>query len=92
MAGPPYDDVVPFARRIVETYPDRVLWGSDWPHPNLTSHMPDDGALVAAEAMLEVLTNEPLRTDLVERGRVRLRHFHPDNARAILLDHLSRLA
>ena len=45
--GPPgYDDVVPFARRIVETFPDRVLWGTDWPHPNLKSHMPDDGQLV----------------------------------------------
>jgi 2-pyrone-4,6-dicarboxylate lactonase len=45
--GPPrYDDVVPFARRIVETFPERVLWGTDWPHPNMTSHMPDDGALV----------------------------------------------
>jgi hypothetical protein len=52
---------------------------------------PDDGTLVAAEAMYEILTNEPLRKDLVERGRVRLRHFHPDNARAILLDHLSGL-
>jgi 2-pyrone-4,6-dicarboxylate lactonase len=45
-AGPPYDDVVPFARRIVEAFPDRVLWGTDWPHPNLKSHMPDDGALL----------------------------------------------
>jgi 2-pyrone-4,6-dicarboxylate lactonase len=45
--GPPrYEDVVPFARRLVETFPDRVLWGTDWPHPNLKSHMPDDGALV----------------------------------------------
>ena len=45
--GPPrYDDVVPFARRIVEAFPDRVLWGTDWPHPNMTTHMPDDGALV----------------------------------------------
>ncbi len=42
----PYRDVVPFARRIVETFPDRVLWGSDWPHPNLKDHMPDDGLLV----------------------------------------------
>src|SRR5687767_12289055 len=41
-----YDDVVPFARRIVETFPDRVLWGTDWPHPNMKSHMPDDGQLV----------------------------------------------
>ncbi|HEY4352102.1 MAG TPA: amidohydrolase family protein, partial [Paraburkholderia sp.] len=41
-----YRDVVPFARHIVESFPDRVLWGTDWPHPNLTRHMPDDGLLV----------------------------------------------
>jgi predicted TIM-barrel fold metal-dependent hydrolase len=41
---PPYDDVVPFARRLVEVAPDRVLWGTDWPHPNVR-HMPDDGEL-----------------------------------------------
>jgi 2-pyrone-4,6-dicarboxylate lactonase len=41
-----YRDVVPFARRLVETFPDRVLWGTDWPHPNLKGHMPDDGLLV----------------------------------------------
>ena len=46
-SGPPtYDDVVPFARRLVEVFPDRVLWGTDWPHPNMKAHMPDDGALV----------------------------------------------
>ena len=46
-SGPPdYADVVPFARRVVEEFPDRVLWGTDWPHPNLKSHMPDDGRLV----------------------------------------------
>lgn len=42
----PYRDVVPFARLLIERYPDRVLWGTDWPHPNLTDHMPDDGLLV----------------------------------------------
>jgi 2-pyrone-4,6-dicarboxylate lactonase len=41
-----YGDVVPFARRVIEEFPDSVLWGSDWPHPNLTDHMPDDGLLV----------------------------------------------
>jgi 2-pyrone-4,6-dicarboxylate lactonase len=47
VSGPPgYDDVVPFAQRVVDEHPDRVLWGTDWPHPNLTSHMPDDGRLV----------------------------------------------
>lgn len=43
--GPPYDDVVPFARALVEVAPERVLWGTDWPHPNVR-HMPDDGDLV----------------------------------------------
>jgi len=46
VAGPPYDDVVPYAAHIVEQFPDRVLWGTDWPHPNMKSHMPDDGQLV----------------------------------------------
>jgi 2-pyrone-4,6-dicarboxylate lactonase len=46
VAGPPYDDVVPFARTLVERFADRVLWGTDWPHPNMRSHMPDDGQLV----------------------------------------------
>ncbi len=42
---PPYDDVVPFARALIERAPDRVLWGTDWPHPNVR-HMPDDGDLL----------------------------------------------
>ena len=47
VSGPPdYRDVVPFARHLVERFPDRVLWGTDWPHPNMKSHMPDDGKLV----------------------------------------------
>jgi 2-pyrone-4,6-dicarboxylate lactonase len=46
-SGPPlYEDVIPYARYLMETFPDRVLWGTDWPHPNLKSHMPDDGKLV----------------------------------------------
>lgn len=44
--APDYSDVVPFARALIERFPDRVLWGTDWPHPNMTSHVPDDGALV----------------------------------------------
>ena len=42
----PYDDVVPYYQAIVDQFEDRVLWGTDWPHPNMKSHMPDDGALV----------------------------------------------
>jgi len=69
-SGPPgYDDVVPFARLLVDRFPDRVLWGTDWPHPNMTSHMPDDGTLVdmiprvapTPEAQDRLLVHNPLR-------------------------------
>jgi len=67
--GPPYDDVVPFARTVVESFPDRVLWGTDWPHPNMKSHMPDDGLLVdyvpriatTAELQRKLLVDNPTR-------------------------------
>lgn len=42
---PPYDDVVPFARALIAAAPEHVLWGTDWPHPNVRV-MPDDGQLV----------------------------------------------
>ncbi|WP_019928629.1 amidohydrolase family protein [Nocardia sp. BMG111209] len=77
VSGPPalhgerdaYRDVVPFARRVVEEFPDRVLWGTDWPHPNLTDHMPDDGLLVdhiphiapTAELQQQLLVSNPMR-------------------------------
>lgn len=44
--GPPYDDAVPFARALVEIAPERIIWGTDWPHPNVKGAMPDDGDLV----------------------------------------------
>ena len=46
VAGAPYHDVVPLARRLAAHAPERVLWGSDWPHVNLHAPMPDDGDLV----------------------------------------------
>jgi 2-pyrone-4,6-dicarboxylate lactonase len=64
-----YTDVVPFARRVIEEFPDSVLWGTDWPHPNLTDHMPDDGLLVdylpqiavTAEQHHKLLVANPMR-------------------------------
>lgn len=44
-AGPPFSDAVPFARACIEAAPDRVVWGTDWPHPNVRI-MPNDGDLV----------------------------------------------
>ena len=43
--GPPFDDAVPFARALIAAAPDRILWGTDWPHPNVKI-MPNDGDLV----------------------------------------------
>ena len=67
--GPPYDDVVPFCAEVVKRFPDRVLWGTDWPHPNMKSHMPDDGALVdfipriapTADLQQRLLVDNPMR-------------------------------
>ena len=69
VAGPPYDDVVPFYQSIVDQFEDRVLWGTDWPHPNMKSHMPDDGALVdyipriarSFESQKKLLVTNPMR-------------------------------
>jgi 2-pyrone-4,6-dicarboxylate lactonase len=44
--GPPYADAVPFARKLVAEFPDRVVWGTDWPHPHHKGPVPDDGGLV----------------------------------------------
>jgi len=65
----PYRDVVPFARRVIESFPERVLWGTDWPHPNLGNHMPDDGLLVdfvphiaaTVELQKKLLVTNPMR-------------------------------
>jgi 2-pyrone-4,6-dicarboxylate lactonase len=67
-AGPPFHDAVPFARKIVETAPDRVIWGTDWPHPNVKV-MPNDGDLVdliplfapEAELQQKILVDNPAR-------------------------------
>jgi len=77
LSGPPalhgeqraYRDVVPFARRVLQDFPERVLWGTDWPHPNLKDHMPDDGLLVdfipqiapSAELQQRLLVDNPMR-------------------------------
>lgn len=70
ISGPPiYDDFIPFAQRIVERFPDRVLWGTDWPHPNLKAHMPDDAWLVdmipriapTAALQQKLLVDNPMR-------------------------------
>ncbi len=64
----PFDDVVPFAKELVDTAPDRVLWGTDWPHPNLTD-MPDEGVLLdlLARVVPDVKTRDRILVDNPQR-------------------------
>ncbi len=72
-----YRDVVPFARRLVESFPDRVLWGTDWPHPNLKDHMPDDGLLV--DFIPAIATTPALQQQLLVDNPMRL--YWPEEVR-----------
>ena len=61
--------MVPFGRALVEKFPDRVIWGTDWPHPNMKKEAPDDGVLadhipkIAPTAALQkaLLVDNPMR-------------------------------
>jgi len=67
--GPPYDDAVPFAARLIADFGDRVVWGNDWPHPNHAGPVPDEDQLVAlihriapgATALQRLLVDNPQR-------------------------------
>ncbi|SFJ90321.1 2-pyrone-4,6-dicarboxylate lactonase [Sphingomonas sp. NFR04] len=67
--GPPWDDFAAAVAPLVADYPDRVLWGTDWPHPNMQDAIPDDGALVemipriapTAELQHKLLVANPMR-------------------------------
>jgi predicted TIM-barrel fold metal-dependent hydrolase len=67
--GPPFTDALPFAQQLIAAAPERILWGTDWPHPNVGKHMPNDGDLVdlfaqmAPEPALQqkILVDNPAR-------------------------------
>jgi len=68
-AGPPWDDFAAAVAPLVADYPDRCLWGTDWPHPNQQNILPDDGHLVdmipriaaTAELQRKLLVDNPMR-------------------------------
>jgi len=71
-AGPPFHDAVAFARGLVETAPDRIIWGTDWPHPNVKI-MPNDGDLVD---MVPLFAPEPeLQEKILVANPARLFEF-----------------
>lgn len=67
--GPPYAEALPFVSRIVGDFPDRVLWGTDWPHTNFRADPPDDGDLFdllpriapTPELMQALMVDNPMR-------------------------------
>ena len=64
-----YSDILPFMSVLIKNYTERALWGTDWPHPNMKSHMPDDGKLVdiieiiapTEELQRKLLVDNPMR-------------------------------
>jgi 2-pyrone-4,6-dicarboxylate lactonase len=66
--GPPYADAVPFARKLVDEFGDRCVWGTDFPHPNHQGPIPDDGALVDLLAQIAPRP-EQLQALLVDNPR-----------------------
>lgn len=74
--GPPYDEFVTAVRPLVEDYSDRVLWGTDWPHPNMEKNIPDDGELV--NVIPRIAPTEELQRKLLVDNPMRL--YWPEEA------------
>jgi predicted TIM-barrel fold metal-dependent hydrolase len=72
--APNHADVQPYARALVEARPDRLLWGSDWPHVRCWDHpVPDDAALV--ELLAEWIPDEATRNQVLVDNPARLYGF-----------------
>jgi 2-pyrone-4,6-dicarboxylate lactonase len=68
--GDPWNDFANAVRPLVEDYPDRCLWGTDWPHPNMETNIPDDGHLV--DMIPRIATTEALQRKLLIDNPTRL--------------------
>ena len=71
----PYDDFVEAVRPLVADFPDRILWGTDWPHPNMQDDIPDDGALV--DVIPRIAATDALQHKLLVANPMRL--YWPDD-------------
>jgi len=74
----PYDDVIPFARALIDRAPDRILWGTDWPHPNLAL-MPNEGQLL--DLLAQFAPDETTRNHILVDNPTTLYDFgcdHPE--------------
>jgi 2-pyrone-4,6-dicarboxylate lactonase len=72
-ANPRYPDLVPFAQAMVNAAPDRVVWGTDWPHPSARAKMPNDGDL--ADMLAEWVPDDARRKRILVDNPQRLYDF-----------------
>ncbi|SMX32858.1 amidohydrolase family protein [Actibacterium lipolyticum] len=70
---PPYADATPFAAKLVQTFPDRTIWGTDWPHPNFRAAPPDDGVLV--DLLSDICTDDAALKRVLVDNPQRLYNF-----------------
>jgi len=68
----PWKDAIPFARKLVEEFPERTMWGTDWPHPNL-KEIPNDGVMV--DNLAEIAPSEAQRHSLLVENPARFYGF-----------------
>ncbi len=73
--GPPYADATPFARKLVAEFGDRVVWGTDWPHPNHEPPVVDDGLLV--DLLTEIAPSDAALKALLVDNPQRFYNFTP---------------
>jgi predicted TIM-barrel fold metal-dependent hydrolase len=66
----PFRDAVPFAQALIGVDSKRILWGTDWPHPNITKDMPNDGELV--DLFAEICPDPALRQGILVDNPTRM--------------------
>jgi len=74
--GPPFEDAVPFAQALIDIAPERIIWGTDWPHPNIKQFMPNDGDLV--DLLPKMIGDESMRRQVLVSNPARLYGFDDD--------------
>lgn len=74
--GPPhYTDMIDVVRSIIEARPDRVIWGSNWPHAGIAGPMPHDADLL--DFLLAAAPEEDLRKQILAENPANLYGWHP---------------
>jgi predicted TIM-barrel fold metal-dependent hydrolase len=71
--APPYADMVPFVQKLLAVRPDRLLWGSDWPHVSFRGNMPNTTDLL--DQLLTWIPDEAQRAGVLVDNPAHLYKF-----------------